>query len=94
MYDDGLLEYWKQQVHGLVGIVPGKSLILSLVPVRPCTELALGLKHVDVGAPLPSTAEKAKGFDVSLVAILEKPEDALVYAEHPAHERYAINCPS
>lgn len=46
-----------------------------------------GLKSVDIGSPLPATAEKAKGFNLSLVAVLEKPEDALVYAEHPAHER-------
>jgi hypothetical protein len=48
-----------------------------------------GLRHVDVGAPLPVTAERAKGYNISLVAVLEKPEDALVYAEHPAHEKYA-----
>ena len=42
---------------------------------------------MDVGAPLPATADKAKGFNVSLVAVLEKAEDALVYAEHPAHEK-------
>ncbi|KIY01119.1 uncharacterized protein Z520_02671 [Fonsecaea multimorphosa CBS 102226] len=68
VYDKTLFNYWKEQVHGLVGIVPG-------------------LRYVDVGAPLPATAEKAKGFDVSLVAVLDKEEDALVYAEHPAHEK-------
>lgn len=46
-----------------------------------------GLKYVDVGSPLPATADRAKGFNISLVAVLEKPEDALVYAEHPAHEK-------
>ena len=48
--------------------------------------LITGLQHVDIGAPLPATARRAKGYDVSLVAILEKPADALIYAEHPAHE--------
>ena len=46
----------------------------------------LGLKHVDVGTPLAVTADQAKGYDISLVAILEKPEDVTVYAQHPAHE--------
>ncbi|KAM0554874.1 hypothetical protein ACHAPJ_006609 [Fusarium lateritium] len=67
-YEESVLQYWKEQVHGLVGTVPG-------------------LKYVDVGAPLPATADKAKGFNVSLVAVLEKAEDALVYAEHPAHKK-------
>lgn len=46
----------------------------------------IGLQYVDIGSPLPATAHRAKGYDVSLVAVLDKPEDALVYAEHPAHE--------
>ena len=45
---------------------------------------------MDVGAPLPVTADRAKGYNVSLVAVLEKPEDALVYAEHHAHEKYVL----
>ncbi|KAF2159961.1 hypothetical protein M409DRAFT_29572 [Zasmidium cellare ATCC 36951] len=44
-----------------------------------------GLRYVDVGAPLPATAFRAKGFNVSLVAVLDGPDDAPVYAEHPAH---------
>jgi hypothetical protein len=50
--------------------------------------MCLGLRYVDIGVPLAATADRAKGYNVSLVAVLEKPEDALVYAEHPAHERY------
>jgi len=72
-YDRALLEYWKTQVHGLVGVVPG-------------------LKYVDVGAPLEVTADRAKGYNISLVAVLEKPEDALVYAHHPAHEKIIAEC--
>lgn len=45
-----------------------------------------GLRYVDVGAPLAVTADKAKGHNISLVAVLDKPEDAPVYAEHPTHE--------
>ena len=44
-----------------------------------------GLRYVDIGSPLPETAFRSKGFNISLVAVLEKPEDAPVYADHPAH---------
>jgi hypothetical protein len=42
---------------------------------------------IDIGAPLESTASRAKGFDFGLVALLEKPEDVKVYAEHPVHQK-------
>jgi len=77
-------------VHGLVGVVPGRNSHTSTCKTRQAKWSlvpASGLKYVDVGAPLPATAEKAKGFNISLVAVLENPEDALVYAEHPAHEK-------
>ncbi|CAK3809809.1 Hypothetical predicted protein [Lecanosticta acicola] len=42
-----------------------------------------GLQRIDFGSPvLPA---RAQGFDLGLVAILEKAEDIKVYAEHPAH---------
>ena len=44
-----------------------------------------GLLKYDFGAPLPSTADRAKGYDMGLVAILEKPTDVSSYAQHPAH---------
>lgn len=44
-----------------------------------------GLSKIDFAPPLPSTAHRGKGFDLGLVAILEKPEDVAVYAAHPAH---------
>ena len=31
------------------------------------------------------TAARAKGFDMGLVAIMEKPEDLQGYATHPDH---------
>ena len=45
----------------------------------------LGLLKYDFGAPLPVTANRAKGFDMGLVAILEKSADVTTYAQHPAH---------
>lgn len=44
-----------------------------------------GLLKFDCAPPHPSTAYRAKGFDLGLVAVLEKPSDIAVYAEHPAH---------
>lgn len=34
------------------------------------------------------TASRAKGYDMGLLAILEKPDDLSVYAEHPSHQVY------
>jgi len=44
-----------------------------------------GLSKIDFAPPLESTAHRSKGFDLGLVAILEKPEDVAVYVAHPAH---------
>ncbi|RAL12204.1 uncharacterized protein BO97DRAFT_443229 [Aspergillus homomorphus CBS 101889] len=44
-----------------------------------------GLRELHAGSPLAATAARAKGFDMGLVAILEKAEDVQVYAAHPAH---------
>ncbi|PYH92812.1 hypothetical protein BO71DRAFT_382773 [Aspergillus ellipticus CBS 707.79] len=44
-----------------------------------------GLLEVHTNPPLAATASRAKGFDMGLVAILEKPEDVQVYMEHPVH---------
>jgi hypothetical protein len=46
----------------------------------------VGLQKVDVGPPHPSTAQRAQGYDMGLVAILDKPEDLAVYAAHPVHQ--------
>jgi len=77
----------------MVGQVPG-----TFAPPRPpppphtfCTVQKLkllayqGLIKFDCAPPLPSTASRAKGYDLGLVAVLEKPEDVSVYAAHPAH---------
>jgi hypothetical protein len=49
-----------------------------------------GLVRMEVNTPLPSTASRGKGFNMGLVAILEKADDVKVYAEHPAHLEYVI----
>ena len=60
---------------------------LKVATRRALTPTHAGLKYVDVGIPLPATTEKAKGFEIGLAAVLEDPNDALVYAEHPAQEK-------
>ncbi|GJP90870.1 hypothetical protein AnigIFM56816_011771 [Aspergillus niger] len=44
-----------------------------------------GLLEFHANPPLAMTASRAKGYDMGLVAILEKPSDLQVYATHPAH---------
>ncbi|KAE8378611.1 hypothetical protein BDV26DRAFT_261194 [Aspergillus bertholletiae] len=44
-----------------------------------------GLRSLKTNQPLPISVPRAKGFDLGLVAVLEKPEDVAVYAVHPAH---------
>jgi hypothetical protein len=44
-----------------------------------------GLISLKAGQPLPISIPRAKGFDMGLVAVLEKPEDLAEYAVHPAH---------
>ncbi|KJY01457.1 stress responsive a b barrel domain protein [Zymoseptoria brevis] len=46
-----------------------------------------GLSRIDFGPPLASTANRSQGYDLGLVAILEKAEDVKVYAEHPSHQK-------
>ncbi|KAK3671611.1 hypothetical protein LTR78_008534 [Recurvomyces mirabilis] len=45
-----------------------------------------GLRKLDFGGPLPVTAGRGKGYDMGIVAILDKPDDVTVYAQHPAHQ--------
>ncbi|EEH21610.1 hypothetical protein PABG_03826 [Paracoccidioides brasiliensis Pb03] len=45
-----------------------------------------GLREMHNNAPLAITASRAKGYDMGLLAILEKPDDVQVYAAHPAHQ--------
>jgi hypothetical protein len=44
-----------------------------------------GLVSLEAGQPLSICIPRAKGFDMGLVAVLEKAEDVATYAVHPAH---------
>ncbi|KAF3388138.1 hypothetical protein DPV78_012327 [Talaromyces pinophilus] len=44
-----------------------------------------GLLSVEANGPLPISVPRANGFDMGIVAVLEKPEDVASYAVHPAH---------
>ena len=44
-----------------------------------------GLIRLDLNPPHAISASRAQGFDMGLVAILDKPETISVYAQHPAH---------
>jgi hypothetical protein len=43
---------------------------------------------VEANGPLPISVPRAKGFDMGIVAVLEKPEHVASYAVHPAHLEY------
>lgn len=45
---------------------------------------------MEVAPPLESTASRGKGFNLGLVATLEKAEDVKTYAEHPVHQKYGF----
>lgn len=51
-------------------------------------DVLIGLVSLEAGPPLPISVPRAKGFDMGLVAVLEKKEDVEVYAGHPAHLEY------
>ena len=44
-----------------------------------------GLSKLEVNTPLASTASRGQGFNMGIVATLDKAETVKVYAEHPAH---------
>lgn len=52
-----------------------------------------GLQKLDLNPPDPSTAHRSQGFDMGLVAILDKPETIKSYAEHPEHLKYVFPLP-
>ncbi|KAL6900564.1 hypothetical protein GGI43DRAFT_405733 [Trichoderma evansii] len=45
-----------------------------------------GLLKISFGKPLAISAHRAKGFDVGLVAVLDKPDTVPFYAAHDAHQ--------
>jgi hypothetical protein len=46
-----------------------------------------GLLKISLGPPHASTAHRAMGFDMGLVAVLEDEKALSGYAAHPAHLR-------
>lgn len=50
-----------------------------------------GLASLECGQPLPICLPRAQGFDMGLVAVLEKPEHVASYAVHPAHLEYVLH---
>lgn len=54
--------------------------------------IVTGLLDFQVGPGLAVTAHRAKGYDMGLVATLEKVEDVTSYGLHPAHQEYQTPC--
>lgn len=70
----------------MVGQVPGRVLCRVRHSLK-AEKIVEGLLKFDCAPSLPLTAQRAKGYDLGIVAILEKPEDVSVYADHPAHQK-------
>ncbi|KAJ4856728.1 stress responsive a/B barrel domain-containing protein [Trichoderma breve] len=45
-----------------------------------------GLLKISFGEPLPITASRAQGFNIGIVAILDKADTIPIYAAHAAHQ--------
>ncbi len=45
-----------------------------------------GLQEFTFRQGIASTAHRAQGYQVGLIATLERAEDLLAYASHPAHQ--------
>ncbi|KXS96567.1 hypothetical protein AC578_1957 [Pseudocercospora eumusae] len=81
--DENIAEL-KAAGQAMVGQVPGSS-YPAVDSMAAVLTIVKGLLKFDFGPPLASTAHRAQGFNLGLIAVLEKPEDVQVYAEHPAH---------
>ena len=44
-----------------------------------------GLRDFQAGRALATTAHRAKGYDIGVVALLENAETVTAYGLHPAH---------
>lgn len=64
--------------------------MLLLASRSRCLLISTGLLDFQVGPGLAVTASRAKGYDMGLVATLEKVEDVTSYGLHPAHQEYEI----
>jgi hypothetical protein len=66
------------------GVTPEKLQTLIATAQKMVGQIP-GLQRIDLNPPHPISAQRAQGFDMGLVAVLDKPETIKVYAEHPAH---------
>ena len=65
--------------------VPAEQLAAWIATAQKMVGQIPGLQRIDLNPPLPVSAARAQGFDMGLVAVLDKPETVEVYAKHPAH---------
>ncbi|KAJ2973703.1 hypothetical protein NQ176_g6457 [Zarea fungicola] len=45
-----------------------------------------GLLKITLGQPLPISASRAQGFDIGIIAIVDRAETIPIYAAHDAHK--------
>jgi hypothetical protein len=65
-----------------------------LLQLRPkLLTIITGLLKISFGEPLPITAARAQGFNIGIVAILDKADTIPIYAAHAAHQPYEYTFP-
>ncbi|KAK5173514.1 uncharacterized protein LTR77_002195 [Saxophila tyrrhenica] len=74
-------------VKDMVGKIPGTICPMTDYSIYSRSDCHQGLVKIEFGPPLESTAARAKGYNAGLIAVLEKPDDVKVYAEHPVHQK-------
>lgn len=83
----------------MVGKIPGTCILAGRIPGsragfetwRLMNTILVGLISLEANGPLPISVPRAKGFNMGIVAVLEKKEDVAAYAVHPAHLEYVIS---
>lgn len=80
------LDDFRELVLGMHGQIPGAPSFTSAT-AKPLT-IIIGLLKISFGEPLPITASRAQGFNIGLVAILDKVDTIPIYAAHAAHQPY------
>lgn len=82
------LAEWSELGAAMVGKIPGMDVLTHCCFGKMNSNTNKGLLKWDANPPLPVTAHRAQGYDMGLIAVLEKPEDVVTYGKHPAHQRY------
>jgi hypothetical protein len=74
----------------MLGKIPGEKEPQGATRTNPRLTIwaKKGLLELHTDAPLATTASRAKGYNMGIVAVLKSPEHVASYAAHPVHQEY------